>query len=226
MALPTICQQRPRSPSMPRPSLIPFHPPSVHLTQHSPPVPRLVLQALPTFSFCSPPHLSSKSSGIWFFSHRSGVFLFYSSFRSQAQTSWRPARASSRRVRPSQWCPVSGQVCAGCLRRCSHLHAHSGAINKPLSYEPAHATVLSREGGTCRGRYCRCAFPKIGPLLHDFNGAFRSDRPLSSFQTAGSQRKLNLSAYSIPNCRLLLIEPRDPADHTLDLFSFARVSPL
>lgn len=42
VALPTICQQRPRSPSLPLPSLIPFHPPSVHLSQHSsrPRVPR------------------------------------------------------------------------------------------------------------------------------------------------------------------------------------------
>lgn len=31
MALPTICQQRPRSPSLPLPSFIPFHPPIVHL---------------------------------------------------------------------------------------------------------------------------------------------------------------------------------------------------
>lgn len=33
MALPTICQQRPRSASLPQPSLISFHPPTAHLTR-------------------------------------------------------------------------------------------------------------------------------------------------------------------------------------------------
>lgn len=32
VALPTICQQRARSPSLPQPPLISFHPPSAHLT--------------------------------------------------------------------------------------------------------------------------------------------------------------------------------------------------
>lgn len=72
MALPTICQQRPRSPSLPLPSFISFHPP-ISLPQPStdpaerPPVLCLIFQALPQLlsfilhSF----HVSGNSTGIY-----------------------------------------------------------------------------------------------------------------------------------------------------------------
>lgn len=102
VALPTICQQRPRSPSLPLPSLIPFHPPSVHLSSaggaspSSPHPPHLLAFVL---HFIRPVRLQVFIYFPSAQSHHSGLFLFSSSFLSQSQTSWRPARVSSRRLR-------------------------------------------------------------------------------------------------------------------------------